>query len=318
MATGVGGTERYYENFDFHARSFIASGVNVLGSDFTTGETFYVNSAVSNGDGFTPQTALSTIDAAIGKCTANQGDRIYVLPGHTENISAASFITADIAGVRIIGLGRGASLPTLTWTVEAATIVVSAASISFENFRFVNNFANITTMFSVTGAGDDLAFVNCLFTDTSTILNAIDFITLATGVDGLALVGCQVIGKSASNDSFITGVAHDRVLIDKCHIQFDVAQTSVVGLIETSGNATNVWIRDSAFRSNVDGALFLDFNGGANSGLVTNCYFSSIDDAGAISAGFDFTGGHFFECYVAGEADLFGIVGGGTGPYVNA
>ncbi len=31
-----------------------------------------------------------------------------------------------------------------------------------------------------------------------------------------------------------------------------------------------------------------------------------------MTAGIDFTGGHVFECYVAGDADSFGIVGGGT------
>jgi hypothetical protein len=317
MATGVGGAERYYENFDMYFGRVFSNGAEVLGSGFTTGNTYYVSSAVTSGDGRSPQTAISTIDAAIGLCTANKGDRIFVMPGHTESVSTASFITADVAGVSIIGLGRGASVPTLTWTAAAATIVVSAASVSFANMRFVNNFADVVTMFSVSGTGDDLAFDRCLFTDTSTILNAIDFITMATGADGLSLRDCQVVGKSASNDSFITGVAHDRVLIDRCQIQFDVAQTAVVGVIETSGNATNVWIKDSVFRSNVDGALFLDFNGTANSGAVTNCYFSSIDTAGAVTAGFDFTGGHFFECYVAGEDDSFGIVGGGTA-YNNA
>lgn len=312
MATGVGGNERYYENMDFHAKNFIASGANVLGSDFTTGSTFYVSSAISNGDGLTPQSALSTLDAAIGKCTANKGDRIYVLPGHAENVGAASAITADIAGVRIIGLGRGLSRPTLTWTAAAATIVVSAASVSFENFRFVNNFADVVTMFSVSGGGDDLAFAGCLFTDTSTILNAIDFITLATGVDGLTLVGCRFNGLSASNDSFITGVAHDGLFIDACQFQANVAQTAVVGLIESSGNWTNVWVKDSLFRSNVDGALFLDFNGTANSGGITRCSFSSIDTADAITAGIDFTGGHSFACYVAGDADAYGTLGGGA------
>lgn len=313
MVTGVGGNERNFENMRFHAKEFIANGVNVLGNEFTTGDTFYVNSnAAANGDGLTPLTAFTTLDAAFALCEDNKGDRIYVMPGHAETITAASAITVDVAGVRVIGLGRGASRPAITWGAAAATIVVSVASVSFENFRFINNFADVVTMFSVSGGGDDLLFSNCLFTDTSTILNAIDFITLATGVDGLALVGCQVIGKSASNDSFITGVAHDRVFIDRCQIQFDVAQTSVVGVIETSGNATNVWIKDSAFRSNVDGALFLDFNGAANSGLITNCYFSSIDTAGAVTAGFDFTGGHFFECYVAGEDDTYGIIGGGA------
>jgi hypothetical protein len=71
-------------------------------------------------------------------------------------------------------------------------------------------------------------------------------------------------------------------------------------------------IKRCSFVSNVDGALFLDFNGAANSGVIAECYFSSIDTAGAVTAGFDVTGAHVFECYVAGDADSFGLVGGGT------
>jgi len=260
---------------------------------------------------------FATIDYAIGKCVSGRGDIIIVRPGHTENLSAAAAIAADVAGVAFVGLGRGASVPTLSWTAAAATFTVTAANVLFHNFKFVANFADVTTMFSVSGTGDGLAFDKCVFTDTSTILNAIDFITLATGADDLTFTDCVVVGKSASNDSFITGVAHDRFFMENCQIQFDVAQTAVVGLIETSGNATNVWIKDCLFRSNVDGALFLDFNGAANSGGITNCYFSSIDTADAVTAGIDFTGGHVFECYVAGEADSYGIVGGGTA-YNNA
>ena len=306
------------------------NGITIRGLPVTVshpGEIFWVNNSGvlakggvggSNGNPGTYQKPFSTVDYAIGRCTANRGDIIMVMPGHAENLSAAAAITADVAGVAIIGLGNGTKMPTLSWTAAAATLSVSAANVSFVNMKFVANFADVTTMFDVTGGGDGLSFENCVWTDTSTVLNAIDFITLATGADDLSFINCRVIGKSASNDSFITGVAHDRLLIDRCQIQFDVAQTAVVGVIETSGNATNVWIKDSLFRSNVDGALFLDFNGTANSGGVTNCYFSSLDVAGAVSAGFDFTGGHVFESYVAGEADTYGIVGGGTGPYVDA
>jgi hypothetical protein len=309
--------------------SGFASGLNIRGVPIVqthTGKAFWVGNAAANltgvrgasdgnrGDFNSP---FSTIDAAIGQCVANRGDIIFVKPGHAENIGAAAAIVCDIAGVAIIGLGSGANRPTLTWTAAAGTITVTAANVTFQNMRFVNNVADVVTMFSVSGTGDDLTFENCLFTDTSTILNAIDFITLATGADGLSVIGCQVIGKSASNDSFITGVAHDRFRIENCQIQFDVAQTAVVGLVETSGNCTNVWIKDSAFRSNIDGALFIDFNGAANSGFISNCYFSSLDVAGAVTDGFDVTGCHVFECYVAGEPDSFGIVGGGTA-YNNA
>jgi hypothetical protein len=96
-----------------------------------------------------------------------------------------------------------------------------------------------------------------------------------------------------------------------------VAQTSVVGLLYASGNVTNCLITDSYFRSNIDGALWVDFDGAACGGLIARCYVSSIDGAGATSTG-DFTGGHFFECYVSGEADAFGVVGGGGVVYNNA
>jgi len=299
-------------------------GVTIRGIPITQahpGQVFWVSNATtllpgqrggSDGNKGTFDSPFSTIDYAIGQCTAGRGDIIFVKPGHAENVAAAAGIAADVAGVAIVGLGVGSARPTLSWTAAAATITVTAANVSFTNLRFVNNFADVVTMFSVSGAGDGLSFENCFFTDTSTILNALDFITLATGADDLSLRNCQVIGKSASNDAFITGVAHDRLTIANCQIQMDVAQTAVIGLIEATGNVTNVWIKDTFFRSNVDGALFIDLQGAACSGAVTNCYFSSIDVAGAVTAGFNFTGGHIFECYVAGEADSFGLVGGGT------
>jgi hypothetical protein len=285
------------------------------------GEVFWVSNAAtvlggqrggSNGNRGTFASPFSTIDFAIGQCVANRGDIIFVKPGHAETLTAAAAIAADIAGIAIVGTGSGANRPTLTWGAAAATITVTAANISFTNLRFVNNFADVATMFDVSAAGDGLSFENCLFTDTSTILNAINFITLATGADDLSVIRCRVVGKSASNDSFIVGVAHDRVRIEDCQIQFDVAQTAVVGVLLATGNVTNVWIKDTLFRSNVDGAVFVDFQGTACSGGITNCYFSSIDTAGAVTACINFTGGHVFECYVAGDADSFGIVGGGT------
>lgn len=305
------------------------AGISVRGMPILQthpGEVFWVSNAStlltgqkggSDGNRGTFNAPFSTIDYAIGRCVAGRGDIIMVKPGHAENVGAAAAIAADIAGVAIIGLGSGSAVPTLTWTAAAATITVTAANVTFANIKFVNNFADVVTMFSGSGAADGLTFQDCVFTDTSTILNAIDFITLATGADDFSMVNCRMIGKSASNDSFITGVAHDRIYIEGCQFQMDVAQTAVVGLIETTGNATNVWIKDCLFRSNVDGALFIDFDGAANSGGVTNCYFSSIDGAGAVTAGFDFTGGHMFECYVAGEADTYGIIGGGAA-YNNA
>ena len=299
------------------------TGVTIRGIPITQmhpGKVFWVNNSsvlAPNGIGGsdsglgTYTQPFKTIDYAIGRCTANRGDIIAVMPGHAENIATAGAITSDVAGVAIVGLGAGTLRPKISFTAAAGTYVISAANCSFYNIEWQANYADVAIMLDISGV-DGLSFENCYFTEAGTDLNWVIAVDLATGADDISFRGCKFIGGDASNDTCINGVAHAGFWIEDCYFAENVAQTSVIGLIATSGNATDVWIRNCAFRSNVDGALFLDFNGAANSGVIDNCYFSSIDSAGAVTAGFDFTGGHMFECYVAGEADSFGLVGGGT------
>ena len=115
-------------------------GVPVTGSGVDalpiTGNVFYVNSSTGVDDpsyGTTVARPFDTLDYAIGKCTASNGDVIYLLPGHTETIGSASAITVDVAGISIIGLGNGNLRPTFTWSATAGTIVVSAANVTIKN-----------------------------------------------------------------------------------------------------------------------------------------------------------------------------------------
>jgi len=287
------------------------------------GEVFWVNNSGVNPTGGangsdsgkgTYLRPFATVDYAIGRCTANRGDIIMVMPGHSEDIDAASGITSDVAGVAIVGLGTGAKRPTVTFSETDSTWVVSAANCTFANIIIEAAVAQCVTAFSLTAGADGTSFesIESYEGAVAGTYNFIDVITLATGANNLSWRNCKFIGNDTANDAFITGVAHDGFYIDSCYFASNVAQAAATGLIDSTGNVTNMLIKDSHFRSNVDGAAFIDFNGAANSGLVTNCYFSSIDDAGAVTAGFDLTGAHCFECYVAGEADSFGLVGGGT------
>lgn len=101
------------------------------------GKVFWVRSTTGqdapNGAN-SPDNPFASIDYAIGRCTAGNGDTIYVLPGHTEAVSAAGGITFDIAGVKVIGIGTGSERPTITLgTVDTATITVSAANCRLSN-----------------------------------------------------------------------------------------------------------------------------------------------------------------------------------------
>jgi hypothetical protein len=188
---------------------------------------------------------------------------------------------------------------------------VSAANVSFYNLNFQANFADVAIGLDISGV-DGLSFESVYFTEAGADLNYVIAVDLATGADDISFNKCKFITSDIANTSHINGVAHDGFYVSDCVFYANTAQSVVTGLIATSGNTTNMWIKDCAFRSNVDGALFLDFNGAANSGVIEWCMFSSIDTAGAVTAGFDATGAHVFECYVAGEADSFGLVGGGT------
>ena len=304
------------------------NGILIRGMPIQTlhpGKIFWVNNTTvipeggiggSNGNDGTYFRPFSTLDYAIGRCTADRGDIIVLMPGHAENISTASGITNDVAGVAVVGLGTGTLRPKFSFTAATATHVISAANCSFYNIQWEANFADVAIGLDVSGV-DGLSFANCYFTESGTDLNYAIAVDLATGADDISFSDCKFITNDIANTSHINGVAHSGVYITDCIFHANTAQSVVTGLIATSGNATNVLIKNCHFRSNVDGALWVDFNGTANSGSVVNCTVSSIDTAGATSTG-DFTGGHFFECYVSGEADAFGLVGGGGVVYNNA
>jgi len=120
---------------------------NLINHSF--GDIYYVDSGSgsSSNTGLADDEALTTIDAAINKCTASQGDVIYVLPGHAETIDEASAITCDVVGIHIQGVGRGTDRPQLTWDDTASTIVMSAANVSWDNFHFINDVDALVVWF---------------------------------------------------------------------------------------------------------------------------------------------------------------------------
>src|SRR5256885_9730538 len=80
------------------------------------GDPFFVKASggVNSAYGGDKAHPLATLDYAIGLTTANHGDVIYVMPGHTETISTATALALDVAGVQVVGLGHWRLRPTLT------------------------------------------------------------------------------------------------------------------------------------------------------------------------------------------------------------
>lgn len=208
-----------YTNFPKGITSF---GVPVIGPGSSTipvtlGNYWFVNGAIGVNDpayGMSPTTPFDTIDYAIGKCSAY--DVIIVAPGHTETISAAGGITADVIGITIVGLGTGLKRPTVTMDTAATTsVVVSAASVTIDNIIFTANYADIATCFTV--SGKDCTIKNCSFLEKTTNMNYLSIVVTSTtdhAADGLTVMNNERISIDAAALAFVSILqACDRIKI---------------------------------------------------------------------------------------------------------
>lgn len=196
----------------------------------TTGEIFFVSSGTGTdgaGYGKNPDTPLATIDYAIGLCTANKGDRIYVMPGHTETIAAAGGITADIAGISIIGLGNGNNRPLISFSAVGSTFAISADGVTVKNLRCKPTVDELVTMFSISAAYCTLDGIEHV--DNSTTAQTLQFVLTTAAADYLTIQNCRCYQANAANTAqkWIQLVGTDRTrIVDNTFIIVGNASTS--------------------------------------------------------------------------------------------
>jgi hypothetical protein len=262
-------------------------GVKTFGDIVTTGNVFFVDSghdhAADGNDGRSTEKPMATIDAAIARCTANNGDIIFVMPGHDENPTAS--ITMDVAGVWVHGLGWGASKPTITFGAAGATLAMSAANCRATNLRFdlgtvaatVTNAINITADSCIVEDCETVMHATSQFTNHLTATDA-QFVVIrnnsfralhtASSTSGIVVDGCDdititgniVMGHfgehaldnttPASADEVLRALITDNVFHNDSSTAGDLA-------VELDGSATGIFARNSisgglALASNVD------------------------------------------------------------------
>lgn len=142
-----------------HLSGLEVAGVPTMGvSDLplTTNGNYYFVSSTTGSDGNTgaADNPFATLDFAIGRCTANQGDTIVLCQNHAETLTAAGSVTADVAGINIIGLGTGDDRPTFTFgTAASASFLVTAANVYITNIVGVSGIDALTNPFHIQAAG---------------------------------------------------------------------------------------------------------------------------------------------------------------------
>ena len=192
-----------------------AHGVNVRGLPLLNtyaGNVFWVDSGTgSDANRGTFDRPFKTIDYAVGKCTASNGDVIMVFPGHTETVTAAAGLDLDVAGISLIGLGNGSDRPTIDFTTAVgADMDVDAANITMANFLFTGGVDALAGPIDVNAA--DFSLLGCETRDVTG--QATDFIVTDANADRMLIDDWVHRGASgAGADTAITIVGGDNITI---------------------------------------------------------------------------------------------------------
>lgn len=212
----------------------------MLANRMVTGTVFFVGNTSSNRNidgqdlpshGNDPRKPFASIDYAIGKCVADNDDLIVVLAGHTEVVSSATDWVMDVAGVSIVGMGRGASRPTITFDTDtSAAVMVTAANCSIENVILTANYPDIVTAIDV-DAVDFMAKEVAFFETTANMnwLNCVVTDDTNNAADGMTVIDSERISVDA-----------DAACLAFVSVLGNIKRMKIIGNYDSQASATDI------------------------------------------------------------------------------
>lgn len=244
----------------------------VINTELTTGDIWYVDSGLGTdgaGYGRNPKSPMATLDYLIAYTTADNGDLVFVSPGHAENLSAVDGVDIDKAGLRIVGLGEGANRPTFTYTGTAGEFVIGAANVTVENIRFLAGISAVTMGISVEAAGDNFTLKNCEFPEpTTSSFEFLDFIDLVAGADGVRIIGCTAFSADE------TGAAHFVEAGNGVNNNLQLINNYVYGEFSVAA----VWSNDIDLEVLIEGGTYANLTNGEHAIEFTGAATGMIKD----------------------------------------
>lgn len=227
---------------------------SVVNQSLTTGNIFFVNSVTgTNGAGYgqNPDAPFASIAYAIGLCSPNNGDRIYVMPGHVETIAGAAGVALNVAGVDIIGIGSGGARPKVNFTTTDSTFAVSAANCSVRNLLFTGGIDAVVSALVVSGA--DFKLLDCEYRDVTGQCTL--FLLTTAGATRMVVDGLRYDGDTAAGTgAAIAIVGGDRIEIKNSRFDGNFS----VGVIDIRTTATtDLEVHDCVARNRNASCIFL-------------------------------------------------------------
>lgn len=260
---------------------------------YTTGSVYFVDSGATNtsdgNPGHNPSKPLATLNGAMDRVTANQGDIIYLMPGHAESLDDATDVVCDVAGVKIIGIGEGRTKPAFTFSGTAGSFEMNAANTLIENVRFLASVSAVVVGVNVDA--DGITIRDCEWDWDAT---GDDFLIMvdATAVDYVTIENNRMIAESAAGAAeAIIFRGSDHLTIRGNWISGDFSAAAIFGTTDTAETnslgigllieGNNIYQQDAAAATNGIDVMV------AATGLIAHNNIGTLFATAAANAGLD-------------------------------
>ncbi len=236
-------------------RGVSSFGMPVIGSGghMTTGNVFFVQytNGSDGNEGTSPDAPFKTLDAAIGKCTASQGDTIFVMEGHAE--TPATAIQVDVAGITIIGIGNGDNRPTLTLNATIPLINIVADDVKIYNLSIKSSTSAGAASRMIRVAASDIEVIGCRLEHVGTTYKIYHCVVVKSG-DNIKFVDCEFINSATTNtathpQTALLNITGTGVLVKGCRFldQVPLATERWRACVEGGALASTLIVEDCTF-----------------------------------------------------------------------
>ena len=266
-----------------------------FGEDVVTGTRIYVDSGAtiaSDGNlGVKPNQPMATLNGALNRVAANNGDYIYLMPGHAETISADAATDPGpdmtVAGVTVVGLGEGSDRPSFTFDATAADFKLNAANCKVHNVLFLAGVASQVMMIEV--SGDDCEMSHCEFRNTSAFegLIAVNIGIASNDADRFYIHDCRFISDTAGSTSAVSMTALQAgVRIENNYLRGDYSDSG----IQSAVIHTDCVVKNNFVQNDNAGEHAIQFSTTStgiiqDNTLVNDVYSLAIDPGSCAMAG---------------------------------
>lgn len=230
---------------------------------------------------------VTTLNAGLARCRSGMGDIVFVLPGHTESITGADFMSSLVAGTYIIGVGTGTTRPTFTWTATASTFLFDVANTMLVNCILkladsANAGVSVTAPITVSAAGCGIVGCQIRVDGDANDLATIGITTTAAADDFLFKDNDVYMATAATCTTFLRLVGADRAKIVGNRI-IGATSSVVVGLVQfITTDSLNVLMEDNWIYNTLSvssAAVSVSAGATSSSGFVNHLYMTVLDDA---------------------------------------